>query len=105
MQTFRKVFRPHDDAPVALTGGWARPGRCRPSAGRGALIGPDGLAVRWTGICCACGAACDPTAFWDGHRRVSTMFRPPAKKACEPRMRGQRDVGAHAGAAQRWDSL
>jgi hypothetical protein len=25
----------HDDAPVALTGGWARPGRCRPSAGRG----------------------------------------------------------------------
>ena len=70
-----------------------------PLRAAGALIGPDGLAVRWTRIGCACGAAGGPTAFWGGDRRASTMFRPPAKKACRPLMSGQRDVGARAGAA------
>jgi hypothetical protein len=68
------------------------PGDAVPLRAAGALIGPDGLAVRWTGICCACGAAGDPTAFWGGDRRASTMFRPPAMKACEPRMRGSNNV-------------
>jgi hypothetical protein len=70
-----------------------------PLRAAGALIGPDGLAVRWTRIGCACGAAGGPTAFWGGDRRASTMFRPPAKKACEPRMRGERAVVARGGAA------
>jgi hypothetical protein len=70
-----------------------------PLRAAGALICPDGLAVRWTRIGCACGAAWGPTAFWGGDRRASTMFRPPAKKACEPRMRGESAVVARGGAA------
>ena len=70
-----------------------------PLRAAGALIGPDGPAVRWTRIGCACGAAGGPTAFWGGDRRASTMFRPPAKKACEPRMRGESAVVARGGAA------
>ena len=69
-----------------------------PLRAAGALMGPDGLAVRWTRIGCACGAAGDPTAFWGGDRRASTMFRPPAKKACESRMRGESAVVARGGA-------
>ncbi len=75
------------------------PGDAVPLRAAGALIGPDGLAVRWTRIGCACGAAGDPTAFWGGDRRASTMFRPPAKKVCDPRMRDQSAVGARGGAA------
>ena len=70
-----------------------------PLRAAGALIGPGGLAVRWTRIGCACGAAGGPTAFWGGDRRASTMFRPPAKKACESRMRGESAVVARGGAA------
>ncbi len=70
-----------------------------PLRAAGALIGPDGLAGRWTRIGCACGVAGGPTAFWGGDRRASTMFRPPAKKACEPRMRGESAVVARGGAA------
>ena len=57
-----------------------------PLRAAGALIGPDGLAVRWTGIGCACGAASDPTAFWGGHRRRAQCFgrrqRRPVSLAC-----------------------
>ena len=70
-----------------------------PLRAAGALIGPGGLAVRLTRIGCACGAAGGPTAFWGGDRRASTMFRPPAKKACDPRMRGESAVVARGGAA------
>ena len=70
------------------------PGDAVPLRAAGALIGPDDLAVRWTRIGCACGAAGDPTAFWAGDRRASTMFQQPAKKARDPRMRGQSAVDA-----------
>ena len=70
-----------------------------PLRAAGALIGPGGLAVRLTRIGCACGAAGGPTAFWGDDRRASTMFRPPAKKAREPRMHGQSAVDARGGAA------
>ncbi len=75
------------------------PGDVVPLRAAGALIGPDGLAVRWTGICCACGAARGPTVFWGGDRRASTMFQPPPKKARDPRMRVESAVDALGGAA------
>ena len=75
------------------------PGDAVPLRAAGALIGPDGLAVRWTRIGCACGSAGGPTAFWGGDRRASTMFQPPASKARDPRMRGLSTVDARGGAA------
>ncbi len=70
-----------------------------PLRAAGALIGPDGLAVRWTRIGCACGAAGGPTGFWGGDRLASTMLQKPPKRACEPRMRDQSAVVARGGAA------
>ena len=93
------VFRPHDDAPVALTGGWARHGRCRPSAGRGRADRPgrSGGALDAHRLCVwGCGG---PNYFWGGDRRASTMFQKPPKRVCDPRMRDQSAVVARGGAA------
>ena len=69
-----------------------------PLRAAGALIGPDGLAVRWTRIGCACGAAGGPTGFWGGDRLASTMLQKPPKRVCDPRMRDQSAVNARGGA-------
>ena len=69
-----------------------------PLRAAGALIGPDGLAVRWTRIGCACGAAGGPTAVWGCDRRASTMFQKPPKRVCDPRMRDQSAVNVRRGA-------
>ena len=58
--TLTKSQSPHDDAPVALTGGWVRPGRCCPSARRRVARGGaplrQGDGVPWSAPCEARGA-------------------------------------------------
>ncbi len=72
---YARALHAHDN-PVPAGVGRAAPGR--PPRGSGALIGPDGPAVRLTHIGSARFAAACPTACQSGDRRQANQVRGPA---------------------------
>jgi hypothetical protein len=83
--TLTKSQSPHDDAPVALTGGWVRPGRCCPSARRRVARGGaplrQGDGVPWSAPCEARGAR-EQRRAWRAGAETHDQQQPTTTSLC-----------------------